>query len=64
MLSLSSQIRLKTLLLSLSKHEQEIEALRQELSMVEEFEPYSAYRLVDTLNKKEITIDDVIFLFR
>jgi len=52
------------LLLSLSKHEQEIEVLRQELSMVEEFEPYSAYRLVDTLNKKEISIDDVIFLFR
>ena len=64
MLSLSAQLRLKNVLIPLAKHEAKIEELRLQLAQIEEFEPYSAYRLVDTLNKKQIGIDDVLHLFR
>jgi hypothetical protein len=34
------------------------------MSIIEEFEPYSVYRLLDTINKKEIGVEDIIHLFR
>ena len=64
MLSLSSQIRLKNLLISLASHEKEIESLRQKLANIDEFEPYSCYRLIDNINKKQIGGDDIIQFFR
>jgi hypothetical protein len=61
MLSLSSQLRLKNLLLSLAKHELEIETLRLQLSSCDAFEPYATYRLMDVVNKKYIQKDDIMF---
>lgn len=64
MLSLSSQLRLKHVILAIAKHEQEIEHLRQQLSQIEHFEPYSSYRLLDTINKKELGAEDFLHFFR
>ncbi len=61
MLSLSSQLRLKNLLLSIAKHEQEIENLRLNIAKSEGFEPYAAYRIIDSINKKSIYKDDIVF---
>ena len=63
MLSLSSQLRLKNLLIALSKHEQEIEVLRMKLCQQEDFEPYLAYRMVDTINRGEVHPEDVVYFF-
>lgn len=51
MLSLSSQLRLKNILMALSAHEQAIESLRLRISKIEGYEPYFAYRMLDTINK-------------
>jgi hypothetical protein len=61
LLSLSSQLRLKNLLLAVAKHEQEIENMRIQLAKCECFEPYAAYRLMDSINKKSIYKDDIMF---
>ena len=61
MLSLSSQLRLKNLLLAVAKHEQEIESIRLQLAQSEGFEPYAAYRIMDSINKKSIYKDDIVF---
>eukprot|EP00347_Sterkiella_histriomuscorum_P019813 403340201 len=63
MLSLSSQLRLKNLIMSLSKHEQEIEQLRLQLNRIQDFEPYCAYRIIDSINKKEIQAKDLYYFF-
>ena len=63
MLSLSSQLRLKNLLIAMGRHEQAIESLRCELSNIDEFEPYSAYRLIDNINKKEIHREEIYYFF-
>jgi hypothetical protein len=61
MLSLSSQLRLKNLLLALAKHELEVEELRLQLAECDAFEPYATYRLMDVVNKKYIQKDDIMF---
>jgi len=52
------------LLVALAKHEEEVEGLRQKLASLDSFEPYSVYRLIDTINKKEIWPEDFIHLFK
>lgn len=59
MLSLSSQLRLKNLLVAIGRHELDIESLRLAISRLDTFEPYAAYRLLDSVNKKAILKDDV-----
>lgn len=49
--------------MSLSKHEQDIEKLRLQLNRIEEFEPYAAYRIIDSINKKEINANDLYYFF-
>ena len=61
MLTLSTQLRLKNLLLALGKHEQLIEDMRLALAVVPCFEPYAAYRVLDSVGKKAIGPDDVRF---
>jgi hypothetical protein len=61
LLSLSSQLRLKNLLVALARHEQEIELLRVALAKQPDFEPYAAYRVLDSINKRQICRDDIQF---
>ncbi|CDW78935.1 ef hand family protein [Stylonychia lemnae] len=49
--------------MSLAKHEQEIEKIRVQLNKIQEFEPYCAYRIIDTINKKEIHPNDLYYFF-
>jgi len=63
MLSLSSQLRLKNILMSLATHEREIEGLRLQLCSMPEFEPYCAYRMLDTINKHQLHPDDIHYFF-
>ena len=58
-LTLSSQLRLKNLLVTLARHEIEVEQLRIQLARVDAFEPYAAYRLFDSIGKKFILPDDI-----
>ncbi len=52
---------MKNLLLAVAKHELEIEQLRLSLAHAEAFEPYATYRLMDSINKKHIVKEDVMF---
>ena len=62
LLSLSSQLRLKNMLIALARHEQEIESLRLAIAKgIDCFEPYACYRLLDSVNKRSIVADDVRF---
>jgi hypothetical protein len=64
MLSLSSQLRLKNLLMALAVQEGDIEKRRQKLCSFEFFEPYQAFRLIDTLSNRKITVEDIEHLFK
>ncbi len=34
-----------------------------QLAKIEEFEPYCAYRMIDTINKREVHPDDIFYFF-
>jgi hypothetical protein len=64
MLSLSSQLRLKSLLEALGDHELKAEEIRQQLCSIEHFEPCSAFKLIDSLKTSKITVKDLDHLFK
>ncbi len=62
LLSLSSQLRLKNLLMAVAKHEEDIESLRLAMAKaIDCFEPYALYRVFDSVKKKSISADDIRF---
>jgi len=62
LLNLSTQLRLKNFLVAVAKQEQEIESLRLAMARsIDCFEPYSVYRIFDTVKKGQIVADDIRF---
>jgi Ca2+-binding protein (EF-Hand superfamily) len=59
MLSTSGRQRLKTLFIEISKHEQQLEVLREILGEQYEFEPYAAFRRLDRKRKGFVTANDI-----
>jgi Ca2+-binding EF-hand superfamily protein len=63
MATLDNEIRLANLLITLGDGELDIEATREKLSKLPEFDPYLLFKFVDRSGKGYLTISDLLLFF-
>jgi Ca2+-binding EF-hand superfamily protein len=63
MATLDNEIRLANLLIALGDGEQEIEANRERLSKLPEFDPYLLFKFLDRSSRGHLTCADLLVFF-
>lgn len=63
MATLDNEIRLANLLITLGDGELDIEATREKLSKLPEFDPYLLFKFVDRSGRGYLTISDLLLYF-